>query len=145
VYFYEDDLVVRQALVDTLQAIGARSVLILGDDNGEFVSVRKRFAPSGTQVSDTDALVTCDPTAPATEADLDRLRSGGAVVLIRGSALSDSAVALARKRSVKLWRLDCGPALVAEGERVLSTDNRFRLVKRDIQKGTALTWEMIRN
>jgi 4-hydroxy-2-oxovalerate aldolase len=127
VYFYEDDSVVRQALVDTLQAIGTRSIVVVGDDNGELAAVKKRFAASGAEIPVADALVTCDPAAPAREADLDRIRSGGAVVLIRGCALSESAFALARKRGLKLWRLDCGPALVAEAERVLSTHNRFRL------------------
>jgi 4-hydroxy-2-oxovalerate aldolase len=126
VYFYEDDSVVRQALVDTLQAIGAVNAVVVGDVKCEFSGLEKRFCKRWAGKSAVDALVTCDPGAPATESDLDLIRPGGAVILVRGSSLSVGAFALAQERGLKLWRLDCGPALVAEAERVLNTHHRFQ-------------------
>lgn len=125
VFVYDDDAVIAQAVADTLQAIGARTITVVGDDVGQQAAIR-RLLQTVSQASDVDALIACDSATPADERDLDRVRDGGAVLMVRAGALTDAAFASARQRGLQLWRLDCGTALVAEAERLLNTHDRFR-------------------
>lgn len=123
-FVYEDDAVIAQAVADALQMLQAPRVAVLGDDAGQRAAINRitEVAQNGLTV---DALVTCDSATPAGKADLDRVRDGGAVLMVRARALTDEAFAAARERGLKLWRLDCGAALVAEAERLMNTHDRF--------------------
>jgi len=124
VIVYDDEAVIAQALADTLQAIGARTIAVTGDDLGQKAAIR-RLLQTLTPNGEVDAVVACDSAKPAGERDLDRVRDGGAVLMVRAGALTDAAFASARQRGLQLWRLDCGTALVAEAERLLNTHDRF--------------------
>jgi 4-hydroxy 2-oxovalerate aldolase len=126
VFVYDDNSVIAQAVADTLQAMSAKTTRIVGADIS-LQNAINRILRTVSQNSDIDALITCDSATPADESDLNYVNDGGVVLMVRANSLTHSAFLSARKRGLRLWRLDCGTALVAEAERLLNTHNRFVL------------------
>lgn len=123
-YAYDDDAVIAQAVADALQILAVATVGVVGDDAGQRDSINRTCQVLDDQQV-VDALVTSDSAAPAGKEDIQRVRDGGVVLMVRTRALTEEAFASARQRGLKLWRLDCGPALVSEAERMLHTHDRF--------------------
>lgn len=120
---YDDEAVVAQAVADMLQLLaGPRpGVILAGAGSGLEAHLARQTEPAGEAA---DVLVACDPLTPAGEAEVARVRAGGAIMLVRAHALTPAAFALARRRGLRIWRVDCGAALVAEAERLLATYDR---------------------
>jgi len=120
---YDDEAVVAQAVADMLQLLaGPRPAVILaGAGGGLEAHLARRTEPA---VEAADVLIACDPLTPAGDTDVARVRAGGAIMLVRAHALTPAAFALARRRGLRIWRVDCGAALVAEAERLLATYDR---------------------
>lgn len=138
-YAYDDDAVIAQAVADALQILTASTVSVVGDDAGQRAAIsRITQVLDGTQT--VDALVTSDSASPAGKDDLQRVRDGGAILMVRARALTDEAFTEARKRGLQLWRLDCGPALVAEAERLVNTHDRFHAAagQHELKDGTRI-------
>ena len=125
-FLYDDDAVIAQAVADALQMLQDTQVSVIGDDAGQRAAIGQIIQVVGNHIP-VNALVTSDSKSPASKDDLLQVRDGGAVLMVRARALTDEAFAEARRRGIQLWRLDCGPALVAEAERLIHTYDRFHL------------------
>jgi 4-hydroxy-2-oxovalerate aldolase len=123
VLFYDDQAVIAQAVADTLQLLAGPkpAVALCGAPDIIAAAVARQSIVADGLV---DVLIACDPAAPAGVAEVGRVRSGGTVMLVRAHALTADAFAAARERNLKIRRVDCGAALVAEAERLLATYDR---------------------
>lgn len=124
VYFYRDSAVIAQAVADALQVLRAKRVAVIGDDlrvlmNERWPGLNADYAGS------VDALVLGDPASSVDVIDLERVHDGGLVLIVRSGGISEPALSCARERRIRLWRIDCGPSLIAEAERMLNTHERF--------------------
>ncbi|UEQ03317.1 hypothetical protein LMS44_18860 [Halomonas profundus] len=124
-YLYDDDDVIAQALADTMQMLGIKEASLIGCDLVGIHKLEKNVRLC--QVTEpVDAIVACDPSHPAGSEVIDRVRDGGAVLVLRPGALSSAGLNTAHERGVIIRRLDCGAALVAEVERILATHKQFQ-------------------
>ncbi len=126
-FIYDDDAVVARAVSDSVQMLCGHlaSAIITGRDQEQYKAIAN--ITNAETAKAADVLIACDSAAPATVEDLAKIRDQGIVLLIRPYALTTDAFQVARKRGLRLWRLDCGTSLVAEAERLLATYNRYTL------------------
>jgi 4-hydroxy-2-oxovalerate aldolase len=126
VLLYDDNSVVAQSVADSLQVLaGPKPTVAL---YGESPIIAFAIARQSVLLADgvVDVLLACDSAKPADVCAVERVRTGGVVLLVRPHALTARAFASARERGLTILRVDCGAALVAEAERLLATYDRHR-------------------
>ena len=125
VLVYEDGAVVLRAIMDTLQLLSKPRAVVatVGMSDVLRSDIERRY----TMKSDgsADVLITCDPAVPGEVTHVRHLAANGVVLLVRPGTLTPAAMTLARQLKLRMWRLDCGPALVTEAERLVATYERF--------------------
>lgn len=123
-YSYDDDRVIEQALMDALQFFKVGSAFFVGQHKSTFEAVSE-LAGICISTEAPDALVACSRNCAAQISDVGRVREGGIIFLLEAGALSKVAISEARCRGLTIWRVDCGPSLLSEIERMLHTLHRF--------------------
>lgn len=123
-YEYRDDLLVQQACMDTLQTINARSVHWLGYVNEERQSARLPQIASGHSGEPMDAMVVTEVLGHSDRIDLKSIRSGGHLVVAAPQLVPEDVIETARLLGINVIRVDYGPALLAEAERLIRTRER---------------------
>jgi hypothetical protein len=131
VMYYDDEAVIAEAVADALQILAGRGA------KARLCGVTPSIAAavSGGAASDegeVDALIACDPGRPADAGDVAGVREGGTVLLVRPETLTIDGFVAARAKGLKIWRVDCGAALVSEAERLLTTHDRYRAAAGEI-------------
>lgn len=132
-FTYDDEAVIGQAIADALQMFGNKRGRIATCGANE--SVRAAIASmapvqSGNAV---DVLVACSASEPAGVTEIAQVREGGAVLVVRSRSLTHAALALARQRGLRLWRVECGASLIAMVERLLATHDRYHRASGELE------------
>lgn len=125
-YVYDDKKIIAQALADAIQMLGISKVVASGSGFPTGIIDILSSVALCKEGEVADALIAFSPDLPAKSNLIAQVRDGGMVIIVRPGALSASGFSKARRRGLAVWRLDCGAALIAEAERILSTRDQFR-------------------
>ncbi len=123
-YGYSDKLLSEQACIDTLQAIGARS--ILWPDLLDEAAIVARFPHSAMNPGEgcVDAIVVTRKADTVNVEHLKQVGKDGYLVIGSPGLVSSDVIDSARMLGIEVVRVDYGPALLCEAERLIRTMER---------------------
>lgn len=123
-YGYHDEILIEQACLDTLQTINVRSVKWLGGVNDNRLTERLPLVHQNDETEKVDAIIVTSALSTSSSLDLEKINDGGYLVLAAAGLVPEDSVETARLIGINVIRVDYGPALLAEAERLVRTCER---------------------
>jgi len=122
---YDDDVLLLAGLRDLLEILHCGHKTYVPKSDEMFARLAHLLLGAGAE-DGADVGVALSHGTPFDEGDVDRISAGGTLVVSQPHAITEKAVARARERGLKIWRLDLGEALLAEVARMFHSANRLR-------------------
>jgi len=126
IFIYDDNAVIVCAIADALQVRQASTIAVESTTDLADKLSKAANVIVNNQADRLDAIVIDDDGSCGNLSSfVQRIRAEGFILMVRAGKSMSGVVDVADHYGVHVWRLDCGPALVAEAERVLNTYDRF--------------------